>query len=110
MSDNLSDSGVIAILVAHSDKDLVLDELTVSCRALGRNLENIMLPYLFKIASDKLQTNNMVQIGYKCGPRNSPALSWLSAITNSELSSDSGVVNYIIPENIETEGIEIEVK
>lgn len=110
MSDNLSDSGVIAILVAHSDKDLVLDELTVSCRALGRNLENIMLPYLFKIASDKLQTNNMVQIGYKRGPRNSPALSWLSAITNSEISSDSGVVNYIVPENIETEGIEIEVK
>lgn len=111
MSDNLSDSGVIAILVAHSDTDvLILDELTVSCRALGRNLENIMLPYLFKIASEKLHTKNVVQIEYKRGPRNAPALNWLSKITESELLSDKGIVKYIIPGNIETEGIEIEVK
>ena len=37
MSDKLSDSGLIGILVAHVfEGNLYLDELTVSCRALGR--------------------------------------------------------------------------
>ena len=110
MSDNLSDSGVIAILIAHADNDLLLDELTVSCRALGRNLENIMLPYMFKLASATLHTDNKINILYKRGPRNGPALKWLSELTNTEITSEAGNIEYVMPKDINTDGIDIEVK
>lgn len=110
MSDNLSDSGVIAILVAHTtDNIVVMDELTVSCRALGRNLENIMLPYMFKLASEKLNTKSKIRILYKKGPRNGPALNWLQKLTDANLDAECGTIEYNIPEKIETKGIDIEV-
>lgn len=110
MSDNLSDSGVIAILLAHTDNGLVLDELTVSCRALGRNLENIMLPYIFQLAANTLRTDNKISIEYKRGPRNGPALNWLQNIAATDISDDQGTIKYVIPDDIDTTGIEIEIQ
>ncbi len=110
MKDNLSDSGIITILVAHKDEKnhLVLDDLVVSCRALGRNLENIMLPKLFQLVMHKLNCNNNMYIPYKKGERNTPALSWLSKLTNMSLEN-SGSVIYQIPEEIDTSGINIRI-
>lgn len=109
MEDNLSDSGVIAILAAHREGDhLKLDELTVSCRALGRNLENIMLPYLFKVAKDKLQTKGEISIPYKKGERNVPALRWLAELSGKEIM-DSGELIYSIPETIDLTGLDVKV-
>lgn len=110
MSDILSDSGIIAILAAHKEADrLVVDELTVSCRALGRNLENVMLPKLLQIAQKQLSTNSVVQINYKQGPRNTPALEWLANISREKVSKE-GTIQYYIPEIINTNGLKIEVK
>lgn len=110
MSDNLSDSGIIAILAVHTDgKIMYLDELTVSCRALGRNLENIMLPYMFKIADKKLKTNGIINISYKEGPRNMPAMNWLSELVGTSLLKE-GFVVYNIPEELNVSGLQIEVK
>lgn len=110
MADNLSDSGVIAILAAHKEgKLLKLDELTVSCRALGRNLENIMLPYLFRVAQTRLQTTNRIDIVYKKGERNTPALNWLAELVKHELDEEDGVVSYSIPDTLDLTGLEIEV-
>lgn len=108
MSDNLSDSGVIAILLAHKNNGLFLDELTVSCRALGRNLENVMLPYMFQVAADVLTTDKKICISYKEGPRNGPALKWLANLTEQKLSKE-GFVMYKIPTNIDLTGLDVEV-
>ncbi len=109
MSDNLSDSGVIAILATHkSGAYLVLDEMTVSCRALGRKLENVMLPYLFAVAAKQLGTDNVIEINYKHGERNGPAMQWLAELAGTELDA-SGCVAYEIPENIDLTGLKIEV-
>lgn len=109
MSDNLSDSGIIAIIACHSiESNLYLDELTVSCRALGRKLENVMLPYLFKIANEELRTNGNINILYKEGPRNMPAIKWLSDLTNTKLEKE-GDVQYIIPKDINLTGLMVEV-
>ena len=111
MADNLSDSGIIAILAVHKNEnnDLVLDELTVSCRALGRNLENIMLPELFRLAREKLHSSDTILINYQKGDRNTPALNWLKNLTGSDLKQDKGTMAYTIPKHIDLSGLIVEV-
>ena len=108
MSDKLSDSGIIAILVANrSNKGFInLQEMTVSCRALGRNLENIMLPKMFELANKHLNGNGQILINYKKGPRNMPAMNWLKDLTGQALQEE-GQILYEIPADINTEGLKI---
>lgn len=108
MSDNLSDSGIIAIcLVTKENNNLFVNELTVSCRALGRNLEHIMLPYMFKIAYESLGCTGFVNIAYKKGERNAPALKWLCEYSNSDLKEKG---NISLPcKDVSLEGLEVEV-
>ena len=109
MSDNLSDSGVIAILAAHrQDMCLVLDEMTVSCRALGRRLENFMLPYLFCVAAKHLKCDNIIYINYKKGERNGPAMQWLETLVGKKLDSKGNVI-YKIPSDVDLTGLKVEV-
>ena len=108
MSDKLSDSGIIAILVANKSSEgfINLQEMTVSCRALGRNLENIMLPKMFELANQHLNGNGKILINYKKGPRNMPAINWLMDLTKQTLLEE-GQILYDIPKNIDTEGLKI---
>lgn len=88
MSDKLSDSGIIGILVAHKENNTaVIDELTVSCRALGRNIENLLITKLFKLANEKLSTSKIC-LKYKKGERNMPALNWLSKYCGEKIEKD----------------------
>ncbi len=89
MSDKLSDSGIIAILVAHTNTDeLQIDELVVSCRALGRNIENKMIFTGVNFMLKKFGLSKAL-LAYKKGDRNAPALRWLEANTPQNLQ-DSG--------------------
>ena len=108
MSDKLSDSGIIAILVANKSTEgfINLQEMTVSCRALGRNLENIMLLKMFELANQHLNGNGKILINYKKGPRNMPAMNWLRDLTKQTLLEE-GQILYDIPKNINTEGLRI---
>ncbi|MDR0664319.1 MAG: HAD-IIIC family phosphatase [Helicobacteraceae bacterium] len=110
MSDNLSDSGIIAILAASKkDEALELDEMTVSCRALGRNIENIALPFMFDLAAKRLKTKNEIIVNYKKGERNAPALAYLATLTDQTLLEVGSFV-YSIPKAINVEGIEITIE
>lgn len=109
MSDCLSDSGIIAILLAKKDNNnLLVQELTVSCRALGRNLENIMLPHLFNIAIEQLGTSNNILVKYKQGERNNPAISWLKNYSGVEVNKE-GIVQVTANRNICLKGLTVEV-
>lgn len=77
LQDRLSDSGVIAVVCARRQgPKLRVEELCISCRALGRRLEHsiIMLALrgmpIFKGCSH-------VVFQAAVGPRNQPALHWL---------------------------------
>ncbi|MDR2639442.1 MAG: HAD-IIIC family phosphatase [Helicobacteraceae bacterium] len=110
MSDNLSDSGIIAIMAAHKQGALLeLDDMVVSCRALGRNIENIALPFMFDLAAKGLKTDNKIIINYKKGERNAPAFAYLAALTDQPLESQGRFV-YDIPERIDTSGLEITIE
>lgn len=90
MSDKLSDSGNIAILVGQkSAKCLKIIDLCVSCRALGRKLEQIMLFKAFEIMQKKLEIQSkIVEICYQKGERNEPFLRVLAEICG-ELKSEA---------------------
>lgn len=109
MSDNLSDSGIIAILICkNKNNNLFVDELTFSCRALGRNIEDIVISKMLQISKEYLKTTNNIQINYEKGARNIPALNWLKDYTKSELS-EKGIISYVLNEQIETYGLEMKV-
>ena len=91
MSDRLSDSGMIAVLLAAKKQNrLRVEELAVSCRALGRGVESGMIFKMLQLAGQTLGTRGC-EFHYKTGPRNRPALMWLQGVHEGELR-DSGSV------------------
>ncbi len=79
MRDKLSDSGIIAVLLARQNGDMYVDELAVSCRALGRGVENGMLAQMLRLAAEHLGNKGKIFVCHKTGPRNKPALDWLAS-------------------------------
>lgn len=110
MQDRLSDSGIIAILICYiREGSIVVDELTISCRALGRNIEDIVVSKMLKIAKKYFLANNEVIFNYKKGQRNTPALTWLSNFCKTELKKEGQVV-FLQKNDIKSFGLEIVTK
>lgn len=73
LKDKFSDSGNVAVLYFTKDNDdLILNEVCVSCRALGRNLENAFIFEPVKILSQKNKIKNFF-IEFTKGEKNKPA-------------------------------------
>ncbi|MGF1468345.1 MAG: HAD-IIIC family phosphatase [Sandaracinaceae bacterium] len=73
LRDRLSDSGVIAVMLLRlAGEELAVDELCISCRALGRGVEGaILLEALRRVAPDLGGTR--LRVRFREGPRNEPA-------------------------------------
>ncbi|WP_051257698.1 HAD-IIIC family phosphatase [Desulfovibrio cuneatus] len=98
MKDTLSDSGLIAVLLARkADNALCLDEVVVSCRALGRGIEDGMLKHMLALAGERLHAGPAVHILYRTGPRNAPGLAWLQALAPAPLQEQGTVVLPALP-------------
>lgn len=90
LADKLSDSGVIAAIFCHTeDHVLNVDEICVSCRALGRGVEDLMILTALARMREKLP-GDQVAFAYRRGPRNDPARSWLEKLTDQALPDDQG--------------------
>lgn len=73
LSDRLSDSGMIGACFATKWKDYIsVDEIFVSCRALGRGIEDVIVLGAIQSLCEKLQTER-VKICFQKGERNLPA-------------------------------------
>ncbi|HEY0997830.1 MAG TPA: HAD-IIIC family phosphatase [Gemmatimonadaceae bacterium] len=82
LRDRLSDSGVVASVLARRDHDgggevLVVDELCISCRALGRQLEDLMVGGAVRLLLGQHPARR-VRFVHATGPRNAPAREWLA--------------------------------
>lgn len=89
LKDKLSDSGIISIIVAHKENSsLFVDEVVVSCRALGRNIEDFMLNNAFKYLKNELKTNDELVFNFKIGDRNNPAKTWLEGYSGLKFEKD----------------------
>ena len=91
LKDKLSDSGVIAVIVAERDGDrLVIEELCISCRALGRQLEDAMI--LEAVRQMPLFAGcREVAFRVRQGPRNQPALDWLKRLLRNDTQPGPGL-------------------
>jgi FkbH-like protein len=80
LRDRLSDSGIIAALFATvQGSTLKVDEVDISCRALGRGVEDVMIAE----AACRIATESgcrMVSFRFADGPRNEPARAWLKRL------------------------------
>lgn len=91
MADNISDSGMIAsFLFAFEDDAVALDEVCISCRALGRGLENLMLVGALRAVATA-RPFAQVRLRYATGPRNGPARTWLHALSGAALDEQGSL-------------------
>lgn len=91
VKDRLSDSGVIAVIVAERDgKKLVIEELCISCRALGRQLEDTLI--LTAIRDMPLFIGcHEIAFRVQHSLRNQPALDWLARLSASKNRPEPGL-------------------
>lgn len=88
MADRLSDSGTIGLIIGKINSEIVeIEELAISCRALGRRLETLMIVEAIRAISGPT-IRPKVRFSYRTGPRNAPALDWLATFTNQVLTSE----------------------
>lgn len=97
LRDRLSDSGLIGAVFARRDDDTVIvDEIAISCRALGRSIERALLgAALSRIASEL--GGARVVIPFTPGPRNAPAGAWLSTVA----AAPDGGTRYVYADGVD---------
>lgn len=82
LSDKLSESGLIgAVFIKKEQSNAVLKECFVSCRALGRGIDEAIVLGLIKIALDNLGLDSLL-IQFVKGERNIPAENFISSYLN----------------------------
>ena len=91
LSDRLSNSGNVgAAFFRRESDDLHVLEVCVSCRALGRGIEDLVLSRAIDLAQQHLGGNRVV-VHHKTGPRNGPGLAWLSSLVEEALAANGAV-------------------
>jgi FkbH-like protein len=90
LADRLSDSGVVAAIFARRKSSVLhIDEIAISCRALGRQLEGTMILECVRRLLLELPSSS-VMVDWRRGPRNGPALDWLATSSSAPLVGDEG--------------------
>lgn len=91
LSDRLSDSGIIGMMLFDTEGDtLVIEEICVSCRALGRKLEDLMIATAIDAAAKQAGCGT-ISFVHATGPRNAPARDWLAEFVGRPLDASEGV-------------------
>jgi FkbH-like protein len=90
LRDRLADSGIIGLICGRREGDaLVIDELCISCRALGRNLEDLMVGEAIRWMLEELPADR-VEFEHQSGPRNEPARQWQARLLGRPLAGEHG--------------------
>ena len=107
LRDRLSDSGTIAGIFARREADVaVIDEIALSCRALGRGLEDAMLAKALSGIASHLGVERL-RMPLVDGPRNIPARSWADRATAVTVDGDREVA--IATALASTDGLPVEM-
>lgn len=73
LSDRLSESGLIGVCVGkNTTKEIEIEECYISCRALGRGIDDVIILGAIQGICDSFQ-KDMVRVQFQKGPRNTPA-------------------------------------
>jgi FkbH-like protein len=86
LADRIADSGIIGVLACSwQGNTLRVDELCVSCRALGRRLEDSMITTALLLVAGQRQPGNVMFLPRR-GLRNEPARHWLALYAGMPLT------------------------
>jgi FkbH-like protein len=95
MRDRFCDSGIIGAIFARAEgSQLVIDEISVSCRALGRSIENPMIALALAPIIQRCGLRN-VTFCFREGPRNLPARMWLRGFIGAQEISDGSLTTFV---------------
>jgi FkbH-like protein len=84
LRDRLADAGVIGVLQAHGENHcVVVDELLISCRALGRGVEDAIAGEALLRAATYFKATK-IHFTLVEGPRNEPARSWVNDLCDTQ--------------------------
>jgi FkbH-like protein len=80
LRDRLSDSGTIgAIFTRCTGETIFVEEVSISCRALGRGIEDVMITEALSGIARADGRVRDVEFRFVTGPRNAPARAWLES-------------------------------
>lgn len=96
LKDQFSDSGTIGGLVIEKSgiDDCTIRELFLSCRVLGRGLETSLICQAILQGMNAFNVGS-VAISWVIGPRNEPAISWLTSTFLNEAPVSPGSVTML---------------
>ncbi len=97
LSDKLSDSGIICVCAARRRGDTAeIEDCLVSCRALGRGLDDLIVLGAIRAAADRLRCSR-VRVLFQKGERNLPAEKFVEQNLR-ECLEDGAEFRYRLPE------------
>ena len=95
LSDKLSDSGIIGVCAGKKGNNcIIIEECFVSCRALGRGIDDILVLGMIDIAEKKYGVKK-VKVEFKKGERNEPAELFIKKYLVNNLDQES-IITHII--------------
>ena len=96
LEDRLSDSGMIGmVLVRFESSQATIDEVVISCRALGRRLEDSIVLGAIRVALDGIDVSQL-SFSPAAGTRNEPALKWLRSLAPTVVGENSLLSNSVV--------------
>lgn len=109
LKDKFSDSGNIGVIFfSKNDNKIILDEICISCRALGRNLEDYFIFYPLKILSKNFKFESLT-LKFSIGPKNYPARKYFEKL-HKLVKKDKKIKNKIILKHQHFKKINIQEK
>lgn len=96
LKDKLSNSGIIGVCVAIlRDGYVEIEEILVSCRALGRELDDVIVLGSIAVACEKFGVNR-IKIDFVNGERNTPAQKFISKKLQQYLEQPAEFVHELL--------------
>jgi len=95
-SDSFGESGIVGSSLCKLHQNvLVIVDLFISCRTLGRGIEFEILEEFFNFLSSRFPQIDCFEILWTRGPRNQPSIRWLELKTGQKLEGGKGEVRIV---------------
>lgn len=105
LSDRLSDSGLVGVFAGRRQGDyLELEECFVSCRALGRGIDEVMVCGAISVLLEHFGVANL-RVQFQTGPRNKPAEDFVTEYLR-DYCAEPAAFEYELPRDLLTIMIE----
>ena len=107
-SDSFGESGIVGSTHSKMRQNvLVIIDLFISCRTLGRGIEFEILEEFFNFLSSRFPQIDCFEILWTRGPRNQPSIRWLEIKTGQSLEGEKGEVRMKCDRFVKTNVFEV---